>query len=153
MASQNIQETDDFVESEDVESDDVDSDSVDADNGDLEFEGVAEVDEDLELDADDSGDADTDVVEAADTATVEVEDDDTDDVEIEDDDEEAEESLEVLLARDDDADGHLDGDARDGLSATVSVINPDEFTCRSCFLVKRRAQLADSRSMICLDCA
>jgi hypothetical protein len=29
----------------------------------------------------------------------------------------------------------------------------NEFTCRSCFLVKHKSQLADRKRMICRDCA
>ncbi len=40
-------------------------------------------------------------------------------------------------------------------SLTVKVIpeQPDEFTCRRCFLVKHRMQLKDRRRMLCTDCA
>lgn len=40
-------------------------------------------------------------------------------------------------------------------SLTVKVIpeQPDEFTCRRCFLVKHRSQLRDRKRMFCLDCA
>jgi len=36
------------------------------------------------------------------------------------------------------------------------VVPPDplkEFTCRNCFLVKHRSQLADKKKMLCRDCA
>jgi hypothetical protein len=29
----------------------------------------------------------------------------------------------------------------------------DEFTCKSCFLVHHRSQLANEKKMICTDCA
>ncbi|MGH2728390.1 MAG: DUF4193 family protein [Actinomycetota bacterium] len=29
----------------------------------------------------------------------------------------------------------------------------NEFTCRNCFLVKHKSQLADKKKMICRDCA
>ena len=40
-------------------------------------------------------------------------------------------------------------------SLTVKVVpeQPNEFTCRSCFLVKHRSQLKDGKRMLCLDCA
>lgn len=46
-------------------------------------------------------------------------------------------------------------EARDGGSLTVKVVpeQPDEFTCRRCFLVKHRTQLKDRRRMLCADCA
>ncbi len=46
-------------------------------------------------------------------------------------------------------------ESRDAGSLTVKVIpeQPDEFTCRRCFLVKHRTQLKDRRRMLCTDCA
>lgn len=49
-------------------------------------------------------------------------------------------------------------DEREGRGAeslTVKVVpeQPDEFTCRRCFLVKHRTQLKDRRRMLCTDCA
>jgi uncharacterized protein DUF4193 len=40
-------------------------------------------------------------------------------------------------------------------SLTVKVVpeQPDEFTCRRCFLVKHRSQLKDRRRQLCADCA
>jgi hypothetical protein len=38
---------------------------------------------------------------------------------------------------------------------SVKVIPPDpnkEFTCRNCYLVKHRSQLADKKRMFCRDC-
>jgi hypothetical protein len=38
---------------------------------------------------------------------------------------------------------------------SVKVVPPDpnkEFTCRSCYLVKHRSQLADKKRMFCRDC-
>jgi hypothetical protein len=39
------------------------------------------------------------------------------------------------------------------LPAKVVPQQPTEFTCKKCFLVKHRSQLADKRRMICRDCA
>ena len=49
-------------------------------------------------------------------------------------------------------------DEREGRGAeslTVKVVpeQPDEFTCRRCFLVKHKTQLKDRRRMLCADCA
>ena len=46
-------------------------------------------------------------------------------------------------------------EARESGSLTVKVVpeQPDEFTCRRCFLVKHRTQLKDRRKMLCADCA
>ncbi len=37
--------------------------------------------------------------------------------------------------------------------AEVAPCGADEFVCRSCFLVRRRVQLADAVTMACLDCS
>jgi len=39
------------------------------------------------------------------------------------------------------------------LAVEVRPRQDDEFTCMSCFLVHHRSQLADSKRMICKDCA
>ena len=145
---------DDFEEDEDIilEEEDDDEDE-DEDDEDLDLE----LDDDLGLD--DivvGGDDDDDDIDLDDD-----DDDDDDDVEEDEEeastgDDEAEESLAVLLARElgeDDALVRLDDEPRDGLVSVTTPIGADEFTCTSCFLVKRRAQLADEKRMICLDCA
>ena len=40
-------------------------------------------------------------------------------------------------------------------SVTVRVVppQPNEFTCRKCYLVKHRSQLKDKAKMLCRDCA
>jgi hypothetical protein len=134
-ADDDFEDPEDLLDTEEVEDDD----DEDEDDEDLDLE----IDDDLVIDV--------------------VADDDDDDVEIDDDDEaedvaddEAEESLDVLLAREqgeDDVLVRLDEEPRDGLVTTTTPIGADEFTCTSCFLVKRRAQLADAKQMICFDCA
>ena len=132
----------------------VDEDIVDEETDDDDEEDDDDVD--LELD-DDLGLDDIPVVDDDDD-----DDDDDDAADDEDDDDEvvaadeAEESLDVLLAREqgeDDALVRLDDEPRDGLVSVTTPIGADEFTCRSCFLVKRRAQLADEKKIICFDCA
>lgn len=119
---------------------------------------------DEEDDDEDDDDEDLEIIDAdLDLDEIPVVDDDDDEEEIDDEgddevvaDDEAEESLDVLLAREqgeDDALVRLDDEPRDGLVSVTTPIAADEFTCRSCFLVKRRAQLADEKSMICFDCA
>jgi hypothetical protein len=39
------------------------------------------------------------------------------------------------------------------LSPKVVPQQPTEFTCRNCFLVKHRSQLANKKKMLCRDCA
>jgi hypothetical protein len=110
--------------------------------------------EDLEEDVTDvieEGDVEEEEEEEAEEDVEELE--ERDDVVVED---EEEESLDVLLARDkasDDEDlGRLE-EPRDGLAVPAQPIGAQEFTCRSCFLVKNRAQLADEDELICFDCA
>jgi Domain of unknown function (DUF4193) len=46
------------------------------------------------------------------------------------------------------------GDERlDGTDSRIVPIQETEFTCRNCFLVKHRSQLADKKKMLCRDCA
>lgn len=49
----------------------------------------------------------------------------------------------------------LDRDDPQAEALTVKVVpqRENEFTCRKCFLVKHRSQLADKKKMICVDCA
>ncbi|MDP8970591.1 MAG: DUF4193 domain-containing protein [Actinomycetota bacterium] len=117
-------------------------------NGLDELEELDDSEDDLETDLDEEEES-LDEVAADQDELVEVEeqlDEDGD-----------EESLDVLLAReqvlDDDDLLRLDDDARDLLAVADVPIGAGEFTCRSCFLVKRRAQLADETELICLDCA
>jgi hypothetical protein len=44
-------------------------------------------------------------------------------------------------------------DRVEALPVKVVPQQPTEFTCKKCFLVKHRSQLADKRRMICRDCA
>jgi hypothetical protein len=88
--------------------------------------------------------------DAAETADDEDEEEEVDD-EDEDEEEEDEETLEVLLGPDSDATVSTSRSRSD--DSGDAPPGEGEFTCRSCFLVKRRAQLADSTAMICLDCA
>lgn len=136
---------DDDLSDEDGADDDVDLDEL----SDL---------DDVSLDADDTDADDTD----ADDPSAEDDDDEEDDTAAEDEGEdadetdEAEESLDVLLARekvlDEDDLGRIAQESRTGLSVRPALIGADEFTCRSCFLVKRRAQLADEQRRLCFDC-
>jgi len=154
--------TDHFEDDIDIEpdldeGDDLDLNVLDDDEEDVEFDAadVEYVDgeaQDEEDEGEEEDDGDVAEVEG-DAATVEHEEEEEDDdvVDDDDDEEEDEETLEVLLGPDSEttvtpARSRKDdsGDAPPG---------EGEFTCRSCFLVKRRAQLADADAMICLDCA
>jgi hypothetical protein len=41
----------------------------------------------------------------------------------------------------------------EALSVKVVPQQPHEFTCKNCYLVKHRSQLADKKRMLCKDCA
>jgi hypothetical protein len=47
------------------------------------------------------------------------------------------------------------GDDKGAEALVEKVVPPqaNEFTCRNCFLVKHRSQLADKKRMFCRDCA
>jgi hypothetical protein len=72
-------------------------------------------------------------------------------------------SLEELLARrtddkvEEEEESVLDlarGDEKpEHLATKVLPQQSNEFTCRNCFLVKHKSQLADKKKMICRDCA
>jgi uncharacterized protein DUF4193 len=72
-------------------------------------------------------------------------------------------SLEELLARrtddkvEEEDESVLDlarGDEKaETLVTKVLPQQTNEFTCRNCFLVKHKSQLADKKKMICRDCA
>ena len=77
----------------------------------------------------------------------------------------AEASLDEMLAKktDDPApeeegdDGIIETGGREerveALSVKVVPQQPTEFTCRNCYLVKHRSQLADKKRKLCRDCA
>ena len=87
-------------------------------------------------------------------AAEEAEDEDED----EPDDEDVEASLDVILKErlvvEDEVEDDELTDADDRTEATERVLpkQPDEFVCRSCFLVKHPSQLADKKKMLCRDC-
>lgn len=79
---------------------------------------------------------------------------------------EEEESLDELIAKkssedaasddaEDDTVIKLDPEERVGgsLPSNVKPQQTSEFTCRNCFLVKSKSQLADRKRMLCRDCA
>ncbi|HMD46852.1 MAG TPA: DUF4193 family protein [Acidimicrobiales bacterium] len=123
---------------------------------------------DLETD-DDLVEADVDLVEevvdveavavlaapvAAPAATEEGEEEDEEEPE----DEDVEASLDVILKErlvvEDEVDDEELTDVEDRTEMTERVLpkQPDEFVCRSCFLVKHPSQLADKTKMLCRDC-
>jgi len=96
------------------------------------------------------------------------EDEDAEGAEVESDDETAgDASLEEILTKkpeerpapeeEDDEDSILSLGREERIETlSVKVVPPDpnkEFTCRKCYLVKHRSQLADKKRMYCRDCA
>jgi Domain of unknown function (DUF4193) len=160
------EEMDEGPEVEDLDGlDDDDLDTLDADDDDLEEGELAEADDD-DADAgagaleDDDEEGDDVVLLTAEPGTVverpseETEDEDEDEQE----DEDVEASLDVILkerlvVEDEPDDGEpTDVEDRSELSERVLPKQPDEFVCRSCFLVKHPSQLADKKKMLCRDC-
>ena len=133
------------------EIDDVDElPSLDDDDDDIAISDPPVTDDDdIDVDVDDEDD---DAADPEDDDEPDDEDEDEDD----EDDDEGEESLDVLLARekvlDEDDLGRIADESREGLTVRPALVGAGEFTCRSCYLVKRRAQLADEKRMLCFDC-
>jgi len=165
------EEPDDETAPEDLE--DIDEDGLDAlEDGDEDLEDLE--DEDLEDDVlvvdeedleDDALEVDVLVVDVdaegakAGTSTAErpAEEGDEDEEE-EPDDEDVEASLDVILKErlvvEDEIEDDEPTDAEDRTEASERVLpkQPDEFVCRSCFLVKHASQLADKKRGLCRDC-
>lgn len=129
-----------------------------------EDDALSETDDELELDDDDDLNVTDNVVDDDDIieedATEDDDEADEDDDEAvtsedeEDEEEETEESLDVLIAREQELDDDFgDVGPRGVVSERTTPMGEGEFTCRSCFLVKRRAQLAEEEELICFDCA
>ena len=122
----------------------------------------ADIDEDALVDIDDDDEVGVEVVEiltAAPAAVVERSgeaDDEEDEEEPEDEDVEA--SLDVILKErlvvEDEPEDDEATDQEDRTEGNERVLpkQPDEFVCRSCFLVKHPSQLADKKNLLCRDC-
>jgi hypothetical protein len=68
--------------------------------------------------------------------------------------ENASEEAEAATEDEDDTATALARDERlEPLDTRVVPIQSSEFTCKRCFLVKHRSQLADKKKMLCRDCA
>jgi hypothetical protein len=157
------------LEDDDVVDDDPEVDDLEVD---LDEDALVDLDDDDPLDDDDDvveidddddddvvGDEVVEILTAAPAAVVErsgeAEDEDDED---EPEDEDVEASLDVILKErlvvedepeDDEA---TDQEDRNEGNERVLPKQPDEFVCRSCFLVKHPSQLADKKKMLCRDC-
>jgi hypothetical protein len=156
-----------------LEDDDVVDDEVEADDleGDIDEDALVDLEDDDPLDDDDDiveiDDEDDDVVgvevveilTAAPAAVVERSGDAEDEEEEEEpEDEDVEASLDVILKErlvvEDEPEDDEATDQEDRTEGNERVLpkQPDEFVCRSCFLVKHPSQLADKKKMLCRDC-
>jgi Domain of unknown function (DUF4193) len=149
---------DDEVETDDLEVD-LDEDAL----VDLEEEDDALDDDDdvvgLEEEDDAVGDEVVEILTAAPAAVVERSGDAEDEEEEEEpEDEDVEASLDVILKErlvvEDEPEDDEATDQEDRTEGNERVLpkQPDEFVCRSCFLVKHPSQLADKKKMLCRDC-
>ena len=150
---------------DDLEELEVDLDALDDLGDDLADDLVVEeeVDDDdialVAVDDDEEEDVGPEVLTAEPGAVVEKSTDGEDEDEDEEpEDEDVEASLDVILkerlvVEDEPEDDELaDVDDRSEPSERVLPKQPDEFVCRSCFLVKHPSQLADKKKMLCRDC-
>jgi hypothetical protein len=145
------------LEDGDEDLDDLDEDAL-GDDDDLDDDALGDVvGDDDEADAVLDEDDEVAVPEGATPAAgpgEEAEDDDDEEA----DDEDVEASLDVILkerlvVEDEVEDDELtDADDRTEASERVLPKQPDEFVCRSCFLVKHASQLADKKRGLCRDC-
>src|SRR5487761_1207123 len=153
---------DDLDELDDtLEIEDVDGDADDLGDDDIDDPLAADTDDDLDTDDDIDANVEADIEEEEGTAETterpseESEGDEAD----EEDEEDVEASLDVILKErlvvvDDEPDDDevTDVEDRSEMGERVLPKQPDEFVCRSCFLVKHPSQLADKDRMLCRDC-
>ena len=155
------------LDDDDLVDDDPEVDDLEAD---IDEDALVDIDDDDPLDDDDDiveiddedDEVGVEVVEiltAAPAAVVERSgeaDEDEDEEEPEDEDVEA--SLDVILKErlvvEDEPEDDEATDQEDRTEGNERVLpkQPDEFVCRSCFLVKHPSQLADKKNLLCRDC-
>jgi Domain of unknown function (DUF4193) len=150
-------------EDEALVEDDLDVDIEDADElEDIEVDALEDEDDDLAVLDDEEDEVEEDVDEiltASPAAVVERSGEgDEEEEEEEPDDEDVEASLDVILKErlvvEDEPEDEEATDQEDKTEGNERVLpkQPDEFVCRSCFLVKHPSQLADKKNMLCRDC-
>jgi hypothetical protein len=159
-------ETSAIEDDEDVIDDEPEVDDLEVD---LDEDVLVDLDDDPLDDDDDIPDIDDDddvvEVEVAEILTAspaavversgEAEDEDEEE---EPEDEDVEASLDVILKErlvvEDEPEDDEATDQEDRTEGNERVLpkQPDEFVCRSCFLVKHPSQLADKANMLCRDC-
>ena len=138
-----VEEIEADFEAEEVDEAEIDDDEVELDDEEVELEAVEiEVEEEVAV-VDDADDEFADEAEA-DEALDELE---AEELELLED--EVSESILV------DEVAELRAIRREELTMDLDAhaVREGEFVCRSCFLVKRTAQIANRKKMICRDCA
>ena len=141
----------------------IEEDDLDVDIEDVDDEVLEDDDDDEEVvDVVDGEEAEEDVDEIltpSPAAVVERSGEgDEEEEEEEPDDEDVEASLDVILKErlvvEDEPEDEEATDQEDKVEGNERVLpkQPDEFVCRSCFLVKHPSQLADKKNMLCRDC-
>jgi hypothetical protein len=152
-------ETPDVEDEATIEEDDLEVDIDDEDAlEDIEVDALADDVDDV-LDEDEE-EADVDeILTASPAAVVEKSGEgDEEEEEEEPDDEDVEARLDVILKErlvvEDEPEDEEATDQEDKTEGNERVLpkQPDEFVCRSCFLVKHPSQLADKKNMLCRDC-
>ncbi len=150
------QELDDVQEPDEIIEDDLDEI---ADDDLIEEDAVLVADDVDDDDAVIEVDAAIDVVEpAAPAPAAKAAEDGDEEEEEEPDDEDVEASLDMILKErlvveeaEEDEETVEPDDRAEGVERVLPK-QPDEFVCRSCFLVKHPSQLADGKKMLCRDC-
>jgi hypothetical protein len=155
------------LDDDDLVDDDPEVDDLEAD---IDEDALVDIDEDDPLDDDDDiveiddddDEVGVEVVEiltAAPAAVVERSGEaDEEEEEEEPEDEDVEASLDVILKErlvvEDEPEDDEATDQEDRTEGNERVLpkQPDEFVCRSCFLVKHPSQLADKKNLLCRDC-
>ena len=155
------------LDGDDLVDDDPEVDDLEAD---IDEDALVDIDDDDPLDDDDDiveiddddDEVGVEVVEiltAAPAAVVERSGEaEEDEEEEEPEDEDVEASLDVILKErlvvEDEPEDDEATDQEDRTEGNERVLpkQPDEFVCRSCFLVKHPSQLADKVNMLCRDC-
>jgi hypothetical protein len=158
------------LDDDDLVDDDPEVDDLEAD---IDEDALVDIDDDDPLDDDDDDivaiddDDDDDevgvevveILTAAPAAVVERSGEaDDEEEEEEPEDEDVEASLDVILKErlvvEDEPEDDEATDQEDRTEGNERVLpkQPDEFVCRSCFLVKHPSQLADKKNLLCRDC-
>ena len=142
------------IEEDDLEVDIDDEDALE----DIEVDALADDVDDV-LDEDEEEAEVDEILTASPAAVVEKSGEgDEEEEEEEPDDEDVEASLDVILKErlvvEDEPEDEEATDQEDKTEGNERVLpkQPDEFVCRSCFLVKHPSQLADKKNMLCRDC-